>query len=165
MLQKRPFRVKSDARSRGNKVRVDGKVLHATFDAPPLNVIGPEMARDLIKLIVHLDAHEDETRVVVFDSSAPDYFSAHIDIMQLEALNEEVAKFEPGFTVPALFHRISALKQVTIAVVAGRVRGAASEFVLQCDKCFASLERAIFGQPEVGFGAIPGGGASQLSPG
>jgi enoyl-CoA hydratase/carnithine racemase len=36
-----------------------------------------------------------------------------------------------------------------------------SEFVLACDMSFAAVESAIFGQPEAGFGLIPGAGAAQ----
>jgi enoyl-CoA hydratase/carnithine racemase len=41
------------------------------------------------------------------------------------------------------------------------VRGAGSEFVLACDMRFAARETAIFGQPEVGFGLLPGAGGIQ----
>ena len=50
---------------------------------------------------------------------------------------------------------------VTIAQIEGRVRGAGSEFVAACDMRFAALDSAIFGQPEAGFGLIPGAGAAQ----
>jgi enoyl-CoA hydratase/carnithine racemase len=42
--------------------------------------------------------------------------------------------------------------------------GGGSEFVLACDVRFASREKAVFGQPEVGFGLIPGGGALERLP-
>lgn len=44
------------------------------------------------------------------------------------------------------------------------VRGAGSELVLACDMRFASRERAVFGQPEVGVGAVPGAGGAQHLP-
>jgi enoyl-CoA hydratase/carnithine racemase len=44
------------------------------------------------------------------------------------------------------------------------VRGGGSEFIMACDIRFASRENAIFGQPEVGTGLIPGGGALQRLP-
>jgi enoyl-CoA hydratase/carnithine racemase len=53
---------------------------------------------------------------------------------------------------------------LSIAVVRGRVRGGGSEFALGCDIRFASREKAIFGQPEVGIGLIPGGGALERLP-
>jgi len=60
-----------------------------------------------------------------------------------------------------LFRRLSTSRLVTIAQIAGRVRGAGSEFVLACDMRFAARETAILGQFETAFGAIPGGGAVQ----
>jgi enoyl-CoA hydratase/carnithine racemase len=53
---------------------------------------------------------------------------------------------------------------LSIAVIRGRVRGGGSELALGCDIRFASREKAIFGQPEVGTGLIPGGGALQRLP-
>src|SRR5690348_6539086 len=53
---------------------------------------------------------------------------------------------------------------LSIAVVRGRARGGGSELALACDIRFASREKAIFGQPEVGFGLIPGGGALERLP-
>src|SRR5260221_4560014 len=48
---------------------------------------------------------------------------------------------------------------VTISAIRGRTRGAGSEFALATDIRFASRERAILGQFEIGVGAAPGGGA------
>jgi enoyl-CoA hydratase/carnithine racemase len=141
------------------RTRLDSRVLYATLDAPPLNLIGPEMVRDIVTLILHLESHDDVS-VVVFDSSSPDFFSAHVDMRRATQLGEEVSRLEPGAPLGALFRRISTLDQVSIAAIAGRVRGAGSEFALACDMRFAS-DRAIFGQPEVGIGAVPGAGAMQ----
>lgn len=52
-------------------------------------------------------------------------------------------------------------RPVTIAVLEGRARGAGGEFLYACDMRFASLERAVIGQPEVGLGAFPGAGGVQ----
>ncbi len=43
---------------------------------------------------------------------------------------------------------------LSIASIRGRVRGIGNEFVLACDMRFASAEKAILGQPEVGFGLV-----------
>jgi enoyl-CoA hydratase/carnithine racemase len=53
---------------------------------------------------------------------------------------------------------------VTIALIRGRARGMGSEIPLGFDMRFASLERAVFGQPEVGVGLVPGGGAMERLP-
>ena len=96
---------------------------HATLDAPPLNLIGPEMVRDLVRLVQHLEEHEDEVSVVVFDSASPEFFSAHVDMTRLPALRNELGRLAPDASLWTLYRRISTLKQVTIASIAGRVRG------------------------------------------
>ena len=53
--------------------------------------------------------------------------------------------------------RLSKVPAVTISAIRGRVRGAGSEFVLATDIRFAG-DKAILGHPEVGLGAVPGGG-------
>lgn len=140
-------------------IRIEDRVLYATLDTPPLNMIGPELVRDLITLVHYMESHDDIS-VVVFDSASPDFFSAHVDMTRVLELRPELARLEPGARLGSLFRRISTLDQVSIAAINGRVRGAGSEFVLACDMRFAS-EHALFGQPEVGVGAVPGAGAVQ----
>jgi hypothetical protein len=48
-------------------------VLFARLDASPLNLIGPDMVRDLIGLVQHLEEHQDAVSVVVFDSASADF--------------------------------------------------------------------------------------------
>jgi len=144
------------------RTRIEDRVLVATLDAPPLNLIGPDIVGDLVRLVHYLEAHEEQISVVVFDSANPDFFSAHVDMVNLPALAKELGHLSPGASLWTLYRRISTLNQVTIASIAGRVRGAGSEFILSCDMRFASAERGVFGQPEVGVGAIPGAGAAQL---
>lgn len=141
------------------ELRLDHRVLDVTLNAPPLNLIGPEMVRDLVKLVHHLESHDDVS-VVVFRSASPEFFSAHVDMYRAADLGAELAHLEPGAPLGALYRRISTLDQVSIASITGRVRGAGSEFILACDMRFAS-DRAVFGQPEIGVGAVPGAGALQ----
>ena len=140
-------------------VRIDDRVLYATLNSPPLNVIGPQMVRDLVTLVLHLES-EDDVSVIVFDSASSEFFRAHVDMYRASELGAELARLEPGAPLGALYRRISSLKQVSIAAITGRVRGDGSEFVLACDMRFAG-DRAVFGQPEVGVGAVPGAGAMQ----
>jgi enoyl-CoA hydratase/carnithine racemase len=53
---------------------------------------------------------------------------------------------------------------VSIAKIRGRTRGIGNEFVLACDMRFASRQSALFGNPEVGVGLVPGGGAMEWLP-
>ena len=142
------------------RVRQGGGVLFADIDAPPMNLIGPELVRDLVALIQRAEADE-AAQVLVFRSADRDYFIPHVDITQISEYRAEAAKLTGEASIGLLFHHLSASRLVTIAQIAGRVRGAGSEFVLACDMRFAARETAIFGQPEPAFGLIPGGGAVQ----
>jgi enoyl-CoA hydratase/carnithine racemase len=60
--------------------------------------------------------------------------------------------------------RLSSSPVVSIAKIRGRTRGIGNELVLACDMRFASRQRALFGNPEVGVGLVPGGGALEWLP-
>src|SRR5262249_54394372 len=141
-------------------VRKEGAVLFAEIAAPPMNLLGPELVRDLVSLIQRAEA-DDAVRVLVFKSADPDYFISHVDVTRIKEYREEAAKLTGEASIALLFRYLSASRLVTIAQIEGRVRGAGSEFVLACDMRFAARESAIFGQMEPAFGQIPGGGAAQ----
>jgi enoyl-CoA hydratase/carnithine racemase len=141
-------------------VHIDGAVLSAEIAAPPMNLLGPELVRDLVSLIQRAEA--DKTfKVLVFRSADPDYFISHVDLTQVAAYRAEAAKLSGEPSIALLFRHLSASRLITIAQIEGRVRSAGSEFVLACDMRFAARESAIFAQFESAFGQIPGGGATQ----
>ena len=137
----------------------DGAVLYVAIAAPPMNLLGPELLRDLVGLLQQSEA-DDTVKVIVFASADPDYFISHVDLKRIKELREETAKLGEG-SVALFFRRVSASRLVTIAKIEGRVRGVGSEFALACDMRFAARESAIFGQFEPAFGVIPGAGAVQ----
>src|SRR5882672_5760092 len=137
----------------------------ATFNNPPINLIDSVMIGELRELFAEVERNEGPT-VLVFDSADPDYFLAHYDIT---ASNRSLVNaLPPG---PTGVHpwvdiviRLSKLPAVTISAIRGRARGAGSEFALATDIRFASRERAVLGQMEVGFGAVPGAGPTSWLP-
>jgi enoyl-CoA hydratase/carnithine racemase len=141
-------------------VSTERAVLFAEISAPPMNLLGPELVRDLVTLIRLAEA-DDSVKVVVFNSADPDYFISHVDLTQVAEYRAEAAALTGEASIAALFRHLSASRLVTIAQIEGRVRGAGSEFVLACDMRFAAKETAIFGQFEAAFGQIPGGGGAQ----
>jgi enoyl-CoA hydratase/carnithine racemase len=141
-------------------VRTEGAVLFAEIAAPPMNLLGFKLVRDLVSLIQKAES-DDAVRVLVFKSADPDYFISHVDVTEIDEYRAEAAKLTGEPSIALLFRRLSASHLVTIAQIEGRVRGAGSEFVLACDMRFAARESAIFGQFEPAFGVIPGGGAAQ----
>jgi enoyl-CoA hydratase/carnithine racemase len=141
-------------------VRRNGAAVFAEISAPPMNLLGPELVRDLVSLIRQAEA-DDSVQVLVFTSSDPDYFISHVDVTRIAEYRAEAAKLTGEAPIALLFHHLSASRLVTIAQIEGRVRGAGSEFVLACDMRFAARESAIFAQFEPAFGLVPGGGAAQ----
>jgi enoyl-CoA hydratase/carnithine racemase len=142
------------------RVRQDGAVLFADIAAPPMNLLGTELVRDLVSLIQRAES-DDACQVIVFASADHDYFIAHVDVTRISEYREQAARLTGEPSIAILFRRLSESRLVTIAQVEGRVRGAGSEFVLACDMRFAARESAIFSQPEEGFGLIPGAGGIQ----
>jgi len=141
-------------------VRKEGAVLFAEIAAPPMNLLGSELVRDLVSLIQRAEA-DDAFRVLVFTSADPDYFIPHVDLTQIDEYRAEAAKLTGEASLGLMFRHLSASRLVTIAQIEGRVRAAGNEFVLACDMRFAARESAIFSQFEPAFGLIPGGGGAQ----
>lgn len=142
------------------KVRREGAVLFADIAAPPMNLMGPALVRDLVSLIQAAEA-DNGLKVLVFRSADPDYFISHVDVTRIKEYRAEAAKLTGEASIALLFRRLSTSRLVTIAQIEGRVRAAGSEFVLACDMRFAARQRAIFSQPEPAFGLIPGGGGAR----
>lgn len=130
----------------------------ATLDNPPLNIMGPEMVAELAVLINEIEA-DDRLKVIVFDSSIPDFFMAHYDV--LRDIRDSI-EMTPGPTgmhpFPDFLVRLSRAPVVSICSIRGRATGSGSEIALACDIRFASREKAILSHWEVGVGFAPGGG-------
>jgi enoyl-CoA hydratase/carnithine racemase len=142
------------------RVRRERAVLFADIAAPPMNLLGPELVRDLVSLIQGAEA-DATVRVIVFKSADPAYFISHVDVTRVSEYRAEAAKLTGEASIALLFHHLSTSRVVSIAQIEGRVRAAGSEFVLGCDMRFAARESAVFGQFEPALGLLPGGGAVQ----
>jgi enoyl-CoA hydratase/carnithine racemase len=129
-----------------------------TIDNPPINVMSPEMIGQFHEVIDALET-DDDVRVVVFDSAVDDYFLNHSDF---------TANFDDFTALPAgptglpqwpdFLVRLTRAPVVSIALIRGRATGNGSELTLASDMSFASREKAILSQWEVGVGLVPGGG-------
>lgn len=122
-----------------------------------MNLLGPELVRDLVTLIQQAEA-DAAIKVLVFTSGDPQYFISHVDLRRVAEYRAEAAKLTGEPSIALLFRDLSASRLVSIAQIEGRARGAGSEFVLACDLRFAARETAIFAQIEPAFGLVPGGG-------
>jgi enoyl-CoA hydratase/carnithine racemase len=128
------------------------------FDMPPVNIFGPKQVLLLNDIITTIES-DPEVKVVVFDSAVDGFFITHYDFL---APLEESAKIPPGPTglqaLPDMLVRLSRAPVVSIASIRGRATGVGSELALASDMRFASREKAILSQWEVGAGLVPGGG-------
>jgi enoyl-CoA hydratase/carnithine racemase len=129
-----------------------------TIDHPPLNVMGPTMVGQFHEIINALETDE-QVKVVVFDSAVDGYFLNHADF---DAGIEDLTAMPPGPTGlpqwPDFLVRLTRAPVVSIALIRGRATGNGSEITLACDMSFASQEKAIISQWEVGVGMVAGGG-------
>jgi len=128
-----------------------------TFDHPPLNIFGPASIPQLDEIITALET-DQHVKVVVFDSAVQGFFLTHYDFL---ARIEDTIGMPPGPTglqpLPDMLVRLSRAPVVSIASIRGRATGVGSELALACDMRFASREKAILSQWEVGAGVVPGG--------
>jgi enoyl-CoA hydratase/carnithine racemase len=143
-------------------VRTTPQIGRITFANPPVNLIVADTVRRLDEITRELETDPD-IQVLVFDSSTPDFFFNHFDL----AAAAEFPTPEGEGAVPIwteIVLRLSKAPYITIASIRGRTRGGGDELTLALDLRYASRENAIFGQPEVGGGLLPGGGGTERLP-
>lgn len=128
-----------------------------TFNNPPINMFVPATIVELGALMHDLEA-DPSVKVVAFQSTNSEFFIAHLDVSKASQ-QPEVLGLWRDFVL-----RLASAPVVSIAKIRGRTRGIGNEFVLACDMRFASRQNAVFGNPEVGVGLIPGGGALEWLP-
>jgi len=145
----------------GKQIRLERRTSlywRVTFDHPPLNIFGPETIPQLNEIVIALETDSD-VKVVVFDSAVDGFFLTHYNFL---AKLEDTTRLLPNAAglspLPDTLVRLSRAPVVSIASIRGRATGVGSELALACDMRFASLERAILSQFEVGAGFVPGGG-------
>ncbi len=145
-------------------VTVDKGVATATLDYGELNLMDMAMLLDIDRLGREIEA-DDAIRVLVLQSANPDFFVAHADLDLIATLPPEPEPREAALgAINAALDRLRTMPKVSIAKIAGRCRGGGSELALACDMRFATLGKAVFGQPEVGVGIIPGAGGTVRLP-
>jgi enoyl-CoA hydratase/carnithine racemase len=135
-----------------------------TIDHPPFNIFGPDSAAELAQIITQIES-DPHLKVVVFDSAVPGFFLTHYDFVPPL---EKTTSMAPGPTglppLPDLLVRLSRASVVSIVSIRGRATGVGSELSLASDMRFASREKAILSQFEIGAGFVPGGGPMDRLP-
>ena len=126
-----------------------------------LNALNIETLQEL-KISLEALSKDDSVRVLVLTGDGEKAFVAGADILQMKNMtpNEGVRFSQLGHEVTRM---LELMHKPTIAAVNGFALGGGTELALACDFILAS-EKAVFGQPEVGLGIIPGfGGTFRLA--
>ncbi|HEX6698605.1 MAG TPA: 3-hydroxyacyl-CoA dehydrogenase NAD-binding domain-containing protein, partial [Solirubrobacteraceae bacterium] len=142
------------------KLETRGDVAIAWLANGLMNAISPDVIRDLDA--VWAKVKESDVRALVIASSNPLLFCAGADIKSFTQLDEAGGR-ELVDTAHALFSDLGRAGIATIAAVNGLAFGGGCELAMACDVRIAA-QSAVFGQPEIKLGIIPGFGGTQRLP-
>ncbi|WP_043530064.1 enoyl-CoA hydratase-related protein [Litchfieldella xinjiangensis] len=144
------------------EVQEDTGVVRLTLNRPKaLNALNTALLAELDSVLNDL-AQRDDLRAVLITGAGEKSFVAGADIAEMRDKTPEDAR---RFAMQALttFKRLERLPVPVVALVNGFCLGGGCELALACDWAVAS-DNALFGQPEVGLGVIPGFGGTQRLP-
>lgn len=138
--------------------RVTPAYWRVTFHNPPYNIYGPLTMPQLNEVITALET-DPQVKVVVFDSDVEGFFLTHYDFVPPLTDTTNMPNGPTGLPpLPDMLVRLSKAPVVSIASIRGRATGVGSELALASDMRFASREKAILSQWEIGAALVPGGG-------
>ncbi|MGK2956146.1 MAG: enoyl-CoA hydratase-related protein [Solirubrobacterales bacterium] len=143
------------------KLETRGTVAIAWLSNPPMNAISPQVIEDLGTVWEKVKA-TPEIGALIIASSMPIVYSAGADIKKFTQMDTEggAALINDGH---ALLKDFGEDRVVTIAAVNSLAFGGGCELAMSCDFRIAA-ESAVFGQPEIKLGIIPGFGGTQRLP-
>jgi len=139
-------------------VVVDGKVVTVTINHPPVNVLSPEVLKELEMVMDELKVNKEVKAIVL--TGVGQVFIAGADIKQMA----QIQSVEDGKKAAAegqrVFLKIEHMEKPVIAAINGVCLGGGMELVMACHIRIAS-DKAKLGQPEINLGIIPGFGGTQ----
>ncbi|MBI5968338.1 MAG: enoyl-CoA hydratase/isomerase family protein [Deltaproteobacteria bacterium] len=139
----------------------EGIAIVTIDNQPALNALNAPTLNQLDKTFDDLTKNQ-EVKGVIITGAGEKSFVAGADISEFLQIKGNEA---PGFMARGqkIFNKIEAFDRPVIAAVNGFALGGGNELAMCCDICIAA-ENAIFGQPEVNLGLIPGYGGTQRLP-
>jgi enoyl-CoA hydratase/3-hydroxyacyl-CoA dehydrogenase len=143
------------------KLETRGDVAVAWLANAPMNAVSPDVIRDL-KTVWERVRSSDGVGAMVIASSVPVVFSAGADIKAFTRM-DEAGGAELIDTAHALLRDFGQAGVATVAAVNAIAFGGGCEVAMACDVRIAA-EAAVFGQPEIKLGIIPGFGGTQRLP-
>ncbi len=142
-------------------IKINRGVAFVTFNHGELNLLDFTSVTELVKLAELLE-QDTTVKVIVFESSNPNYFLSHADFELLQQFRDDGAYDSDEMPLySALLEKFRTMPKATMAKVQGRARGGGAEFVMAMDMSFAEIGKAYLSQMEVIIGILPGGGAAQ----
>jgi enoyl-CoA hydratase / 3-hydroxyacyl-CoA dehydrogenase len=141
------------------ETRADGVAI-AWLANGQMNSIAPQVIEDLGKVWEH--AKSSGVRALVVASSNPFLYSAGADVKAFTTMDEAAGE-QLIHAAHALFRELGSEGIATIAAVNGLAFGGGCELAMACDVRIAARS-ALFGQPEIKLGIIPGFGGTQRLP-
>jgi enoyl-CoA hydratase/carnithine racemase len=148
------------------RIAAEGRIVTATIDNPPINLITRELYGELARLAQELEVDE-QALVFVLRSADPDFFLAHFDVEAILSMPTDVPPARTAWDANAwhvMCERFKTMDKVTIALIEGRVGGGGAEISASFDMRFGALGRTIVNQMEVPVGILPGGTGTQRLP-
>ncbi|MEW5725924.1 MAG: enoyl-CoA hydratase [Thermodesulfobacteriota bacterium] len=143
------------------KFELEAPLAWIRFNRPEkLNALNPDVLRELETVIARVES--DETVRVVVLTGNEKAFVAGTDIEHMARGGINLA-YELADLVMRVQERLADLPKPTLAAVSGYALGGGCELALCCDFRLAATN-AVFGQPEINLGLIPGGGGTQRLP-
>lgn len=142
--------------------RLSPRIRKVIFSNAPVNLIGPETVSRLHQVVSEL-SEDPEVQVVIFSSGTPGFFYNHFDLRQAAKFPNVGGDANAPLWVDLVI-RLAKAPFISIASIRGRTRGGGNELSLAMDLRYASRELALFSQPEVGTGILPGGGGAERLP-
>lgn len=123
-----------------------------------LNALNLQLMQEIKQALIELD-NNDQVRVIIITGNER-AFAAGADIKQMAGKGAiDMLKVDQFST----WDQIRKTKKPMIAAVSGFALGGGCELVMHCDMVVAS-ETAMFGQPEIKIGVMPGAGGTQRLP-
>jgi enoyl-CoA hydratase len=141
------------------KVSKDDRVAIITIDNPPVNSLNQQVVAEFQSALEELWA-DDDVKAIVITGGGQMVFMAGADINAILQLKTPAEAKEIVMQVHALFRRIEDSSKPIIAAINGHCLGAGNELAMACHMRIAN-NRAMFGQPEISLGIIPGFGGTQ----
>src|SRR6202045_210925 len=120
--------------------------------------MGPQFVLQFKEIMTELETDE-QVKGVVFESAVEGFFLNHSDFLAKLGELSSIPQGPTGLEAwPDILVRLTPAAFVSIALIRGRATGNGSEIALACDMSFASREKAVLSQWEVGVGLVAGGG-------